>query len=45
MKRNEDSLRDLCDNINPPNIHIIGDAEGEATENLSTYLKTRQKLP
>ena len=40
MKRNEDSLRDLWDNINHPNIHIIGVAEGEERENLSTYLKT-----
>lgn len=40
MKRNEDGLRDLWDNINHPNIHIIGVAEGEERENLSTYLKT-----
>ena len=29
MKRNEDSLRDCWDNINPINIHIIGVPEGE----------------
>ena len=29
MKRNEDSLRDLWDNIKCINIHIIGVPEGE----------------
>ena len=29
MKRNEDSLRDLWDNIKHTNIHIIGGSEGE----------------
>ena len=29
MKRNEDSLRDLWDNIKRNNIHIIGVPEGE----------------
>ena len=29
MKRNEDSLRDLLDNIKRNNIHIIGVPEGE----------------
>ena len=29
MKRNEDSLRDLWDNIKCNNIHIIGVSEGE----------------
>ena len=29
MKRNEDSLRDLWDNIKRTNIHIIGVPEGE----------------
>ena len=29
MKRNEDSLRDLWDNITLTNIHIIGVPEGE----------------
>ena len=32
MKRNEDSLRDLWDNIKHTNIHIIGDPEGEERE-------------
>ena len=32
MKRNEDSLRDLWDNIKHNNIHIIGVPEGEERE-------------
>ena len=32
MKTNEDSLRDLWDNIKHNNIHIIGVPEGEETE-------------
>ena len=32
MKRNEDSLRDLWDNIKHKNIHIIGVSEGEERE-------------
>ena len=32
MKRNEDSLRDLLDNIKCTNIHIIGVPEGEKRE-------------
>ena len=32
MKRNEDSLRDLWDNIKCINIHIIGVPEGEKRE-------------
>ena len=32
MKRNEDSLRDLWDNIKHNNIRIIGVPEGEETE-------------
>ena len=32
MKRNEDSLRDLWDNIKPNNIHIIGVPEEEERE-------------
>ena len=32
MKRNEDSLRDLWDNITRNNIHIIGVPEGEERE-------------
>ena len=29
MKRNEDNLRDLWDNVKRPNIRIIGDPEEE----------------
>ena len=32
MKRNEDSLKDLWDNIKRTNIHIIGVPEGEERE-------------
>ena len=32
MKRNEDSLRDLWDNIKHNNIHIIGVPQGEERE-------------
>ena len=32
MKRNEDSLRELCDTIKLTNIHIIGVPEGENRE-------------
>ena len=32
MKRNEDSLRDLWDNIKHTNIHVIGVPEGEDRE-------------
>ena len=32
MKRNEDSLRDIRDNIKHNNIHIIGVPEGEERE-------------
>ena len=40
MKRNEDSLRDLWDNIKHNNIRIIGASEGEEREkNLRKYLK------
>ena len=41
MKRNEDSLRDLWDNIKCTNIHIIGVPEGEERErkDLRKYLK------
>ena len=40
MKRNEDSLRDLWDNIKPNNIHIIGVPEGEEREkDRRKYLK------
>ena len=39
MKRNEDSLRGLCDNINCTNIRIIGVLEGEERKDLRKYLK------
>ena len=39
MKRNEDSLRGLWDNINCTNIHIIGVPEGEERKDLRKYLK------
>ena len=29
LKRNEDSLREVCDNVKCNNIHIIGVPEGE----------------
>ena len=32
MKKNEDSLRDLWDNIKCTNIHITGVSEGEERE-------------
>ena len=39
MKRNEDSLRDLWDNIKCTNICSIGVPEGEERENLRKYSK------
>ena len=39
MKRNEDSLRGLWDNINCTNIHIVGVPEGEERKDLRKYLK------
>ena len=38
-KKNEDSLRDLWDNIKHTNIHIIGAPEGEERKDLRKYLK------
>ena len=32
LKRNEDSLREIWDNVKCTNIHIIGDARGEDLE-------------
>ena len=32
LKTNEESLRELCDNIKRTNIHIIGVPEGEERE-------------
>ena len=39
MKRNENSLRDLWENIKCNNIHIIGVPEGEERKDLRKYLK------
>ena len=39
MKRNEDSLRDLWDNIKGNDIRIIGIQEGEERKNQRKYLK------
>ena len=39
MKRKEDSLRNLWDNIKCTNIHIIGVAEAEERKDLRKYLK------
>ena len=39
MKRNEDSLRDLWDNIKHNKIHIIGVREGEERKDLRKYWK------
>ena len=38
-KRNEDSLRDLWDNIKCMNTSIIGDPEGKEKKDLRKYLK------
>ena len=40
IEKNEDSLRDLWDNIKHTNIHIIGVPEGEERKDLIKYLKT-----
>ena len=37
--KNEDSLRDLCDNIKHSNIHTIGVPEGEDRKEYKLYLK------
>ena len=39
MRRKEDGLRDLWDNIKHKNIHIIGVSEGEERKGLRKYLK------
>jgi len=39
MKINEESLRDLWDNMNHTNIHIVGILEGEERKDLRKYLK------
>ena len=42
MKKNEDSLRDLWDNIKHTNICIIGVPEGEERKALRKYLKNKK---
>ena len=45
MKRNEDTLRDLWDNIKCTNIHIIGVPEEEKKKCMRKYFKNyRQEL-
>ena len=39
MKRNEDSLRDLWDNVKRNNIHIIEVSEGRERKDPRKYLK------
>ena len=39
MKRNEDSLRDLWDNVKHTNIRIIGVLEGEERKDQRKYFK------
>ena len=39
MKRNEDSLRDLCDNNKHTNICTVGVPEGEERKDLRKHLK------
>ena len=39
-KRNEASLKDLCDNISHTHIHVIGVPEGVERKELTTHLKT-----
>ena len=39
IENNEDSLRDLWDNIKHTNSHIIGVPEGQERKNPSKYLK------
>ena len=39
MKRNEDNLRNLWDNLKHTNIHIIGVPEGEESKGLRKILE------
>ena len=46
MKRNEDSLRELWDNVKHTNIHIIGVPKGEERKDLRKYLRViAEKFP
>ena len=40
MKRNEDNIRDLWDNIKYSNIRIIGVPEKDKRKGMRTYLRT-----
>ena len=39
VKRNEDNLRDIWDNVNCPNIRIIGDPEKTKRKAMRKYLR------
>ena len=39
MKRNEDNLRDLWDNVKHPNIQIIGVPEEDKKKEMKKYLR------
>ena len=41
MKRNEDRLRELWDNIRSITIHIIGETDGEERKGQRKYLKRK----
>ena len=45
MKRNEDTLRDLWDNIKRNNIHIIGVPEGEEREKVTEKIFESRNFP
>ena len=46
LKRNEESLRELWDNVKCTNIHIIGVPEGEEREKgMEEIFEKSQKLP
>ena len=41
LKRNEESLRELWDNIRSITIHIIGETDGEERKGQRKYLKRK----
>ena len=46
LKRNEDSLRELWDNVKCTNIHILGVPKGKERERASKNIRINsQKLP